>query len=111
MVGGGEGQLGLVFRCDEYSWLPQSTGWVVKSLPLRRMALAEGKKCINSSLQLNEGAASPHYRSVCHLLQEIISLVALNKFHSIEFGYDKVISAHGDVCHCCATPNKYMEMN
>lgn len=68
----GGGQLGLAFRCDDSSLLPQSTGWVEKSLPLRRMALAEGKKCINSSLQLNEGAASLHYRPVCNLLQKII---------------------------------------
>lgn len=51
MVSGGEGQFGLVFHCDEYSSLPRSTGWVVKSLPLRRIALAEGNKCINASMQ------------------------------------------------------------
>lgn len=62
MVGGGKGQLGLVFHCDEYSSWTQSTGWVVKSLPLCRMALAEGKQCINSSVQLNEGAVSLHCR-------------------------------------------------
>lgn len=103
--GRGGGQLGLVFRCDECSLLPQSTGWVVKSLPLRRKALAEGKKCINSSLQLNGGAALLHYRQVCNLLQEIISLAALNKFRSVEFGYGEVIGTHGDLWPCCGTPN------